>query len=215
MRGETLNSGYAAFFTALLERRLVLGQTLTQNELCTILGISLSPMREATTLLEAEGLITVRRRVGITIFYPDVKFVRDTFTLRSFLEREGLRRFARVAPEGWVTRTRAAHEEIIAYVEKANDERIYRQPVTALESEFHGSFIGAFDNAEVSLIYARLQRKMYLLRLLNDDAVGTASTVQAMREHLAIIDALGHRDPELAAEALERHLKGVLHRTLG
>ena len=39
-------------------------------------------------------------------------------------------------------------------------------------------------------------------------------TVQSMREHLAIIDALGHRDADAAIEALDRHLKGVLHRTL-
>lgn len=213
--GELLNPGYAAFFDALLERRLSLGQTLTQDELCTILGISLSPMREATTLLEAEGLVSVRRRVGITIFYPDVKFVRDTFQFRGFLEREGLRRFTRIAPRGWAEKTRKAHNEIIAFVGKVDDEKVYRQPVRAIEAEFHGGFIGAFDNSEVSLIYARLQRKMYLLRLLNEEAVGTASTVQAMREHIAIIDAVEQRSPDAAAEALDRHLKGVLHRTLG
>jgi len=214
-RGKTLNAGYEAFFDALLERRLVLGQTLTQDELCAVLGVSLSPMREAITLLESEGLLSVRRRIGITIFYPDVKLVRDTFQLRGFLEREGLRRFTRLAPEGWVKRSRKAHKDIIAFVEKVDDEHEYRQPVKALEAEFHGAFVGAFDNAEVALIYARLQRKMYLLRLLNEEAVGTASTVQAMREHLAIVDAVDRRQPDEAVDALDRHLKGVLHRTLG
>lgn len=214
-RNETLNAGYAAFFDALLERRLILGQTLTQDELCAILGVSLSPMREAITLLEAEGLLRVRRRIGITIFYPDVKLVRDTFQLRGFLESEGLRRFARLAPRGWVDKSRKAHQEIIAFVRKVDDEHLYRQPVKALEAEFHGAFVGAFDNAEVALIYARLQRKMYLLRLLNDEAVGTASTIQAMHEHLEIIDAVERRSPDEAANALDRHLKGVLHRTLG
>jgi DNA-binding GntR family transcriptional regulator len=213
-RGEGLNPGYAAFFDALLERRLTLGQTITQEELCEVLGISLSPMREATTLLEAEGLITVRRRVGITIFYPDVRFVRDTFQFRGFLEREGLRRFARTPPPGWVAKNRAAHAEIIAFVEKVDDEHRYRQPMKALEADFHGSFVGAFDNTEVAAVYSRLQRKMYLLRLLNEDAVGTASTVQAMREHLAIIDAVEARSPDGAADALDRHLQGVLSRVL-
>jgi DNA-binding GntR family transcriptional regulator len=56
---------------------------------------------------------------------------------------------------------------------------------------------------------------MYLIRLLNPEAVGTASTVQAMREHLALVDALEQHDADLADETLERHFKGVLHRTLG
>ena len=68
MKGEIDNAGYIAFFDALIEGRLKLGQTLTQDELCRVLGLSLSPMRETTTLLEAEGLITVRKKVGITIF---------------------------------------------------------------------------------------------------------------------------------------------------
>jgi DNA-binding GntR family transcriptional regulator len=214
MRGDIDNAGYFAFFDALLERKLTLGQTLKQEELGEILGLSLSPMRETTTLLEAEGLISVRRRVGITIFYPDVRFVRETFQLRGLLEREGLRRFARRMPSDWIDEMRAAHEDIIAYVEKVHDEATYRAPVRALEFKFHGSFIGAYDNEEISAIYARLQRKMYLLRLLNAESVSAGSTVQAMREHLAIIDALGDKNADLAVDGLERHMRGVIHRTL-
>ena len=214
-RQEALHPGYAAFISALLDRRLKLGQTLRQDELCEIVGVSLSPMREATTLLEADGLVSVRRRIGITIFYPDVQFVRETFQFRGLLEREGLRRFARNAPAGWVSRSRKAHADIIAFVTGVDDEKQYRQPVRALESEFHGAFIGAFDNSEVQSVYARLQRKMYLLRLLNPEAVNTASTVKAMGEHVAIIDAIEARSPDAAADALDRHLQGVLHRVLG
>lgn len=214
MRGDIDNAGYMAFFDALLERRLALGQTLKQEELGDILGQSLSPMRETTTLLEAEGLISVRRRVGITIFYPDVRFVRETFQLRGLLEREGLRRFARRVPPDWIADMRLAHGNIIIYVEKVHDEGTYRASVRALEFEFHGSFVGAFDNDEISAIYARLQRKMYLLRLLNAESVGTSNTVQAMREHLAIIDALEQDDVDLAVDGLDRHMRGVIHRTL-
>ena len=78
LNGGIDNSGYHAFFEALIEGRLRLGQTLKQEELGAILGLSLSPMRETTTLLEAEGMITVRRKVGITIFYPDMNFVGNT-----------------------------------------------------------------------------------------------------------------------------------------
>jgi DNA-binding GntR family transcriptional regulator len=209
------NEGYRGFFEALVEGRLVFGQTLRQDELGDELGMSLSPLRETTTLLETDGLVTVRRRVGITVFTPDVKFIRNTFQFRGFLEREGLRRFARAVPAGWVRRTRKAHKDLIAFVQKANDEGKHRKPVRELEAVFHGAFIGAFDNDEIATVYNRLISKMYLIRLLNPDAVGPASTVHAMREHLAIIDALERADPDGAADGLDRHLRGVLHRTLG
>lgn len=208
------NPGYHAFFEALVDGRLKLGQTLKQEELGNILGLSLSPMRETTTLLEAEGMVTVRRKVGITIFYPDMKFVGNTFQFRGLLEKEGLRKFATTMPAGWVAAMRAEHEQIMEYVREVNDLTVYRVPVKELERRFHESFISAYANDQLSITYARLLQKMYLIRLHNLDAVGPIHTITSMREHLAIIDALEAADVEGAIEALDRHLKGVLHRTL-
>lgn len=208
------NPGYLAFVDALLDGRLKLGQTLKQEELCDVLGMSLSPMREATTLLEAEGLITVRKRIGITIFYPDVKFVGNTFQFRGILEREGISKFVRSVDIGWVHKSRDEHEAIIDYVRKVNDPLAYREPVKLLERDFHGSFIGAFENYQISMIYQRLAQKMFLIRLINMEAVGPANTIRSMSEHLSIIDALEQRDADGALEALDQHLQGSLHRTL-
>ncbi len=214
MKGEIENAGYVAFFDALIEGRLKLGQTLTQGELCEALGISLSPMRETTTLLEAEGLITVRRKVGITIFYPDVKFVGNCFQFRGLLEREGLRKFARAVTPKWVEAMRKEHLAIIEFVRQVNDMERYRVPVKVLERRFHDTFVDAFENDQIRVNYARLSQKMYLLRLHNLNAVGPSNTVTSMEEHLGIIDALGAGDVEGAVEGLDRHLQGVLHRVL-
>lgn len=214
MRGEIENAGYAAFFDALIAGKLKLGQTLTQEELCKVLGLSLSPMRETTTLLEAEGLITVRRKVGITIFYPDVKFVGNCFQFRGLLEREGLRKFAQTVTPQWLSRMRDEHVEIIDFVRQVNDIERYRIPVKLIERRFHDAFIAAFENDQISVNYGRLTQKMYLLRLHNLNAVGPANTVTSMEEHLAIIDALRLGDVEAACDGLDRHLQGVLHRVL-
>lgn len=208
------NPGYVAFVDALLDGRLMLGQTLRQDELCAILGMSLSPIRETTTLLEAEGLVTVRRRIGLTIFYPDVKFVGNTFQLRGVLEREGLAKFARSVGKSWLAKARADHAAIIDYVETVADPAIYREPMRQLEWDFHNSFIAAFDNQQIASIYERLHQKMFLLRLVNLESVGPANTIKSMREHLVIIDALERRDGQGAVDALDRHLQGVLHRVL-
>jgi DNA-binding GntR family transcriptional regulator len=208
------NAGYNAFFDALIDGRLKLGQTLKQQELGEVLGLSLSPMRETTTLLEAEGMIKVRRKVGITIFYPDMKFVGNTFQLRGLLEKEGLRKFAGSVPRNWVAKMREAHSQVIDLVQSVNDHLVYRLPVKALEAEFHESFIAAYGNEQVSILYSRLIQKMYLIRLHNLDAVGPANTQHSMREHLAVVDSLHVGDVAGAIDALDRHLKGVLHRTL-
>ena len=214
MNGGIENPGYHAFFEALIEGRLKLGQTLKQEELGEILGLSLSPMRETTTLLEAEGMIKVRRKVGITIFYPDMKFVGNTFQFRGLLEKEGLRKFAKTVTRDWISRMRDEHARIIDFVRTVNDLNTYRLPVKELERDFHESFITAFANDQVTMIYARLVQKMYLIRLHNLDAVGPANTIQSMREHLDIIDALDAGNIDGAIDALDRHLQAVLHRVL-
>lgn len=208
------NPGYLAFVDALLDGRLKLGQTLKQDELCEILGVSLSPLRETTTLLEAEGLISVRKRIGITIFYPDMKFVGNTYQFRGILEREGLGKFARTMAPGWGERTRDEHLALIEYVREVDDQLVYREPVKLLEHKFHSSFVNAFDNRQMSISYQRLMQKMFLIRLINLEAVGPKNTIRSLTEHLAIIDALEAQDEEGAALALDQHLQGALHRVL-
>lgn len=208
------NPGYLAFVDALLDGRLKLGQTLTQDELCAVLDFSLSPMRETTTLLEAEGLVTVRKRVGITIFYPDVKFVGNTYQFRGILEREGLTKFIRTMDAGWAQRWRAEHLALIEHVRAVDDQLIYREPVKLLEHSFHACFVAACDNRQISIIYQRLIQKMFLIRLINLEAVGPANTIRSLTEHLAIIDALEAHDVDRAVAALDQHLQGALHRVL-
>lgn len=214
LEGGINGAGYAAFFEALVAGRLKLGQTLKQEELGAILGVSLSPMREITTLLEAEGLITVRRRVGITIFYPDVKFVGNTFQFRGLLEREGLRKFARSVTPAWIGKMREGHAEIIDHVRKVHDQAVFRFKVKSLERKFHETFIEAYENDQITTIYRRLDQKMYLIRLHNLVAVDEANTVRSMEEHLAVVDALERTDTQGAIEALDQHLRAVLHRVL-
>ena len=208
------NPGYVAFFDALIDGRLKLGQTIKQEELAEILGLSLSPMRETTTLLEAEGLITVRRRVGLTIFYPDVRFVGNTFQFREMLEREGLRRFARTVPPHWISERREEHRDVIDYVRAHPVRATYREPVKQVEHRFHISFIEAFDNDQITVIYKRLTQKMFILRLLTPESVGPANTILSMREHMVVIDALELGDVDGAVRALETHVRNVLHRVL-
>ncbi|MCM2443304.1 GntR family transcriptional regulator [Agrobacterium vitis] len=214
MDGGIEHPGFVAFMDALIDGKLKLGQTLTQEELCEVLGISLSPLREAVTLLEAEGIVQVRRRLGVVIFYPDVKFVGGTFQFRELLESEGLRRLAKTVPNALISALITRHHDMLEFVQHHPKTSSFAMPVKKLEQDFHGSFIAAFDNAQITANYFRLSQKMYLLRLLNPEAVNAVNTVKSMQEHLAVLEALEARDADGAVDALQKHLKGVLHRLI-
>ena len=206
--------GVQEFFDALVEGRLSLGQTVKQSALCDVLGISLAGLREVCLLLEAEGLIEVRKRVGVKIFYPDVAFVRDTFQYRELLECEGLRRLADAPPDNWVAEMTQIHAETLVHAERAKTAEGYRVEVKALEDRFHGSLIAAFHNRQISANYDRTMQKMYLFRLLRPESVNLANTATAFREHAQVIERVAAGDADGAVAALRNHFSGVLRRTL-
>ena len=49
------NEGYRRFRDAMQNGKLQAGMVVTQNELCDLLGLSLSPLRETLVLLEEFG----------------------------------------------------------------------------------------------------------------------------------------------------------------
>lgn len=213
MRGLE-HPGCQAFFEALLDGRLKLGQTLTQDELCAVLDLTLSRIREVTTLLEFEGLIEVRKRKGLTIFYPDVAFVGGAFQFREILECEGLRRFAENVPPGWISQQTDAHAAVIEAIRDRPDPAFFAGSVKKLERGFHDSFIGVMANATLTAYFRRNSEKAFLLRLLNPDSVGPSNTILSLEEHGAVIQALRDDDAAAAISALRRHISNVLHRVL-
>lgn len=207
--------GYWQFYAALLDGRLRLGQTITQEALCQLLGLSLSPLRETMTILAAEGLIEVRKRVGVTIVYPDVAFVRTHFQFRGLIEREGVRKLAETVTPDWLDRMEADHAVMIAQVGAAAAPADYERPMRHLEQRLHGGFVAAFHNPYITDVHSRLLRKLYLLRLLHPAGASQRSTIHALDEHLEILRHLRAREGDAAADALDRHFNGVFHRTLG
>src|SRR5882724_11573257 len=72
MSGFQENEGYLRIRQALRDGTLQAGMTVTQSELCDLLKVSLSPLRETLVLLEEFGLVDIKPRAGIAIIYPDV-----------------------------------------------------------------------------------------------------------------------------------------------
>ena len=71
------NEGYRRFREAMQAGILTPGMVVTQNELCELIGLSLSPLRETLVLLEEFGLVEIKPRTGIRIVYPEVALIRE------------------------------------------------------------------------------------------------------------------------------------------
>jgi DNA-binding GntR family transcriptional regulator len=207
------NDGYVKFRRAMQDGRLQAGMTCTQNELCELLGVSLSPLRETLVLLEEFGLVEIKPRTGIHIVYPEVAFIRENFQFRIMIETHAVKVFAgQVAPD-WIDRMRSRHEE-------ARHELVTDQPfdaaqakLAAIDRDLHGDFVRALDNKAILQTHTRLQENISMARRVHQRSVYRGQLLDTIDEHLRIVDALAQRDLDGAVVALEAHFRASTHRT--
>ena len=89
---------YARILENLFDRQLPAGAFVSQNDLVTLLGIPVGPLRDALRVLEAEGVLKIHPRSGIEFVKPGLELTRSTYQFRTIIERAAVRMFAETAP---------------------------------------------------------------------------------------------------------------------
>lgn len=214
MSDDSHTTGYRRFRQAMQEGRLQPGMVVTQNELCTILGISLTPLRETLVLLEEFGLVEVKRRAGIHVVYPEVAFIRENYQFRSVLEIHALRTFLPRAGRQWLIDMRTRHHNLR---DVASNEAVVADlntSFTTLDSDMHLSFVETLENRAISAAYARIMDNINLARQVHDRVALRTRVMDSLGEHLAILDSIEKGDAEGAVANLERHFRASAYRTV-
>lgn len=206
---------YQRFKENLFSHRLVLGTVVSQAELVELLDVPLTPLRDAVHRLHAEGLVEVMPRSGIRILKPDMELIRHTYQLRTMLEREGIRRYAEVCTEPEVTRWADRHQA----VERALAEGMGHAEAAVLAQQvddaFHHAVIGSLRNPIIDEVYRQTRDRVALIRLDRAYVLSPPLIRATMREHRAILEALGANDRDAGARAMDEHLARSLHRAMG
>jgi len=207
---STVDRVAAELRRAVFDGEVESGTPLRELALAESLSVSRPTVREALTLLVAEGLAVREPNRGVSVASPEADSVRDVCQARWVLEGAGVRRWRQAddAQRGLVRRTLA--EYIGAVREHASYQELNERHLA-----FHVSLVGLTgsprlvamaDNLVIELKLAlaqvdRLRRNAHdqadshaaLVRLLEDDDIDGASTF--LCQHLAeaedaIIEAL-------------------------
>lgn len=207
------NEGYRRFREALQSGRLEAGMVVTQNELCDLLGISLSPLRETLVLLEEFGLVEIKPRTGIRIVYPEVAFIRENYQFRIMIETHALKTFGYVVTPDWLANMRHRHEECRDLLVGPASFEEAQARILPLDRQMHRDFVEALDNRAILSTHARLQENLGMARRVHQRAVFRAQLVDTVNEHMRVIECLEKRDVDGAVDALEGHFRASIHRT--
>ena len=214
MSQDNLDAGYRRFREAMQEGTLRPGMTVTQNELCAMLGLSLTPLRETLVLLQEFGLVEVRQRAGIRIIYPEVAFIRENFQFRSVIELHAIRIFAPIVPKDWLNSMKMQNEAILTKVKREDPSLEVEGTFLKLDSEFHSAFVRSLDNHAITSAHNRIMDNIRLARQVHDRTALRKRITDSTGEHLAILRSLERGDPEEAASNLDIHFRASTYRTI-
>jgi DNA-binding GntR family transcriptional regulator len=180
------------------EGRLAPGQRVNEVALCTGLGVSRTPLREALKTLAGEGLLELVPSRGAVVRSFTDKDVADCMMVLKALEQLAGRLLCAVAADADIARVLALHAEMQQRY-AARD----RLPYFKLNQAIHSGIVAAAANAPLLRAHESLQAQMKRIRFIGHE--GPEKWAAAMAEHEEMAIALARRDGEALAEVLGRH----------
>ena len=183
----------------IVRTRLEPGQQLVEQELCQMMKISRTPLREAMLELANRQLLEIRPKIGSYVAKIDPEIVEQVRHLRSVLESELAALACRKCTQEEMDRLWENTAVWRMYIERKQEEKIF-----SLDKEFH------------RMIYA-LCGRMYWYGLVESAAPHfDRTTVLSLRcrpmehileDHEALLLAVEARDETAARAVAVRHME--------
>lgn len=181
----------------ILGGRFPRGARLKQAEVARLLDISITPVREAFRILEAEGYVISITHRGVVVAPFDVSATREIMELRVILE-------GRLALAAMRNMT-ADDEAELARLEREFEKAIAagdRPTVRAVNYRFH-SRLYSIARQPQTLHFVQVLWAKYPFDLIHQIA---GRPKRAAKEHAAILRSLARRDNKALLAAVREHI---------
>ena len=179
------------------------GARVVESELCRVLAVSRTPLREAVAMLRAQGVLEFDGN-NLAVRKLGWSDIHDLYDMRILLEG--------AAAKGAAQRAGTAEKQVFAHLlaQEASYLATGADPATlaAHNGRFHSALLDAAPNPFLTEALIRLS---HLLVLLGDTAYlldGRAHVI--FDEHKAVITAIDAGDEVAAEQAMQHHLKQAL-----
>ena len=207
--GEALmaDRAYDRLIGALRGGSLAAGQFVSMPGLVELIDLPLAATREAVKRADVDGLVRVLPKRGVLVMEASAAVTRDCMDLRAMLDAEGARRLIARGAALPLGELRESHEALIAEAERSMTPALPRKAI-AVDLSLHDALSGGLDNPLAAEVYRVNRDRIAVIQ--NTRAFLPDRIVPAMREHLAIIDAVERRDAEAAVAAIAVHYRTTL-----
>ena len=184
--------------TAIVERRLMPGTKLVEQQIADIFKVSRTLVRQALNQLSRDHLVTLEPARGAFVAQPSVEEARQVFEVRRMLEAALVKRLCSEITDGQVAELRA-HLRIEL-------EAVLRTDVpgrTRLLADFHVVLARLAGNEVLAHMLGDLLSRSSLIALMYQSS---HSAEHSQDEHVALVDAIERRDARAAVRLMEQHL---------
>jgi DNA-binding GntR family transcriptional regulator len=207
--GEALmaDEAYERLIEVLREGRLAAGQFESMPGLVEILGLPIAATRDAVKRAGTEGLLEVLPKRGVKVMGADPATTRDCIDMRALLDQEGARRLVAAGADMPLEALRRSHLEMIDAAEHRMTPDLPRRAVVT-DLTLHDALASGLDNPLAAEAYRANRNRIAVIQ--NSRPFLPDRIVPAMREHLAIIEALVRRDAEAAVAGIAEHCRLTL-----
>ena len=207
--GEALmaDQAYDRLIGVLRDGTLGAGQFASMPGLVEMIGLPLAATREAVKRADVDGLVRVLPKRGVLVMEATADVTRHCMDLRAMLDAEGARRLIVAGGALPLAELRARHEAMIAAAEREMTPDLPQRAI-ATDLTLHDALSGCLGNPFAAEVYRVNRDRIAVIQ--NIRPFLPDRIVPAMREHLAIIDALERRDAEAAVAAIAAHHRATL-----
>ena len=187
------DQAYVAIRDAIVDGTLAPEERLRDQELCAWLGLSRTPVREALSRLEQDGLVETEPQRYTRVTPLDRRAARDAFPVVAALHQLAAELAAPRLTDSDRDAMRAANNRFSLALRDGDVDAALQA-----DDDFHGVFVTAAANAEIQ---RALERLMPRIRRLERLRFGSLSGRASVKQHAEILLAA----PEDAAVLVKQN----------
>jgi DNA-binding GntR family transcriptional regulator len=203
--GSLAQRVYQSLQEAIMSLRFPPGSLIRKGAICDELGVSRSPVSEAIARLASEGLVDVIPQSGTRVARFSIEDIREAAFMREALEVAAVEKVARDHTADQYAKL-ARNVRLQAMLVEDNDTAGFY----LADEEFHALLMEFTGFPGVASAVATISLKLKRPRMLLLPEPGRSA--DAVREHLAIVEAIRDRNPDEARSAMRYHLSQLVSR---
>lgn len=190
---------YEYLFEKIVSNALSPGEPLVENDICNLLHVSRTPVREALRKLETEGLVYKIPDRGTFVREITYEDIMEIMEVRILFETHALQNCIRNAPDHDIQQL----EERLTALGPDSDPNDYYD----VDREIHLMIMRYCPNMRIQSYLRTLNAQLERLRRVS--AMMPKRLSKSREEHLELVRAIRDRDYDTARDVLVVHLENV------